>query len=77
MVAWHKRRRIENPDELDADSPTALLEDLNYAEVHLDRKFLTIIATEAAKLPGIPFVHDKPKGYIPGKSAEEVYGNKD
>jgi hypothetical protein len=40
MVAWHKRRRIENPDELDADSPTALLEDLNYAEVHLDRKFL-------------------------------------
>jgi len=45
LAAWHKRRCIENPGELNSHSPTAVLEDLNYAEVHLDRQFLTVIAT--------------------------------
>jgi hypothetical protein len=76
VVAWHKRRRIDNPGELVSQLPTAVLEDLNYAEVHLNRDFLTIIATEAAKLPGIPFVHEKPKGYVPGKLPEDIYGPK-
>jgi hypothetical protein len=39
-----------------------------------DRKVLTVLATEAAKLPGISLVHDKPKGYVPGKLPEDAYG---
>src|SRR5207249_4436298 len=75
MVAWHKRRRVDNPDEplSELPLPTALLEDLNYAEVHLNREFLTVLAKAAAQVPGISFVHDKPEGYRPGMLPEEVY----
>jgi hypothetical protein len=49
-----------------------VLEDLHHAEVHVDRTFLTVLATEAARLPGILSMHDKPKGYtrrkLPAKS---------
>lgn len=71
MVAGHKRRCIDNPGELDSSSPTAVLEDLNYAEVHVDRSFLTVLATEAAKLPGILSMRDKPKGYVRSKLREK------
>lgn len=76
MVAGHKRRRIDKPSDINSQSPTGLLNDLNYAEAPLTREILTVLATEAAKLPGISFVHDKPKGYRPGMTAEQVYGPK-
>ena len=76
MVAWHKRRCIDKPGDINSQSPTGLLNDLNYAEAPLTREILTVLATEAAKLPGISFVHDKPKGYRPGMTPEQVYGLK-
>lgn len=73
LVAWHKRRRIDNPEEDIARMPTAEIEGLTYGPVHLRREYLVEVATDMGKVPGVDTVHDKPKGYVPGKPPEDIY----
>jgi hypothetical protein len=70
LIAWHKRRRIDNPDEDMSKWPTARIDDLPYAECELSREYLTMEAGQMAQVPFLEHFHDKPKNYTPGVLAE-------
>jgi hypothetical protein len=76
LVAWHRRRRVDCPDEKVSELATAVIEDLTYGDVPIPRVYLSEIARAMAKVPGVFSIHKKPRNYKPGMSAGEAYGEK-
>jgi len=63
MLAWHVRRRIDNPKDDESKWPTAPLADLTYAEAHLSKEYLVNMAEEMKLVSGLETVQQKPKDY--------------
>lgn len=75
LVAWHRRRRIEYPEEKVSSLATAVIEDLTYGDIPVPREYMTELAQAMAMVPGIKTVHGKPPRYAPGLQPEEIYGD--
>ncbi len=71
IAAWHERRVIDYPHENKSSLPTAELGRLSCCGIHLNKTYLTQVATEMARVPNIELAQVKPKDYIPGKLPEE------
>jgi Protein of unknown function (DUF3800) len=75
LVAWHRRRRVEYPDERVANMPSAAIEELITGIVPVEREYMVRVAEGMALVPGIDTVRSKPRNYVPGLRPEDVYGD--
>lgn len=66
LVAFHMRRRKDYPNEDESSYPTFAIKDLPYADTHLNKEVLALLATQMKEIPHVTEVHAKPKGYKPG-----------
>jgi len=69
LIAWHKRRIIDNPTENISRWPTAPIEELSYAQTWLTKQHLVNMEADMAQVPLVEHFHDKPKDYVPGALA--------